>query len=39
MNIGLLEPAIDMLPNEKPVHFDWSTISKIALLNTSEEPV
>jgi len=39
MNITLLEPVIDLLRNEKPVFFNWSTISKIAILSTNKEPV
>ena len=39
MNIDLLQPAIDVLRNEKPLFFSWSTISKIAILSTSKEPV
>jgi len=39
MNIALLESAIDVLRNEKPVFFNWSTATKIAILSTNEEPV
>jgi len=39
MNITLLEATIDVLRNEKPVFFNWSTTTKVAILSTNEEPV
>jgi hypothetical protein len=39
MNFAVLEPTIDILRNERPVFFDWSTTSKRGLLSTGDEPV
>ena len=34
-----LQLVIDILRNEKPVFFNWSITSKIAILSTDKEPV
>jgi hypothetical protein len=39
MNFKLLTSVTDLLRNEKPVFFNWSTQTKIGILSTSDEPV
>jgi hypothetical protein len=39
MNFKLFASTVDLLRNEKPVYFNWSTQTKIGILGTSDEPI
>ena len=39
LNYRTFQSVVDILRNEKPITFHWSTTTKIAILATDDEPV